>query len=464
MAEIGSLIDTSYLKLYIGRDKMSVFLTVSIPPEGRVVRREDIDALLEQNNIVYGLKAAELDALVKEPVYNEDVLIAEGTPADHGKDGWVEYLIEFAEDVAPKVMQDGRVDYHDMNIVHPVKKGDELCRVHPPTQGQEGRTVLGAALAAKPGRPAPTPRGRNVQPGPDGASLVAALDGQLKRNGPNMDVLQEFEVQKDVDFSTGNIHFPGSVTVRGNVLSGFVIQSGGDVTINGLVEKANITAAGNIILHGGMTGQGGGVLRAGGDIFAKYVENSLISASGKITAECIMHSTVRAGIGVELIGKKGLLVGGSAKAHEYVKAVTIGSQFATITEIEVGSDPKLNDRLKDLKAEIQTIESEIKKVQQALAMFKKLETAGALTPEKALIFDRTRQIHDEHSERLGKLREEHDSIEQKVKESVRGFIRASGTIFVGVKVSIANNNLVLKEDVKYCTLKSDGDDIRVAPF
>lgn len=459
------MIDLTNIHVHISHDKMSAFLTVSRPEKTDAIERGDIQAALSNNKVNGGVIEAEIDRIVDNQLFDVDVLIAKGVGLEHGQDGHVEYMFEFDEELKPMVVDGGKVDYYNMNIIHPVLKGDVLCKLHKPTLGKDGFNVLGASLIARNGKPAQMPRGRNTQASEDGEQLISTIDGQIKRNGKNIDVIQEFEVKKDVDFSTGNIQFPGSVTVRGNVLSGFVIQSGGDITIFGLVEKASITAFGNIILHGGMTGQGGGVLRAGGDIFAKYVENSHITASGKVTAECIMHSAVRAGAGIDLIGRKGLLVGGSAKAREYIRAVTIGSQFETLTEVEVGSDPKMNDRLKDIKAEMLSHEEELKKVGHALSMFRNLEKSGVkLTPQKALVYDRMMKLDDELKKKLASLRTEHDGIETMIKKNIQGYVRVSNIIYSGVKVSIASSNTLLKEDLKYCSLKSDGDGIRVAPY
>ena len=456
---------TSNIKVHINGDKMSAFASVAAADPGYIVSKSDILRALEEKRVTHGLLDAEIDRIAGEQLYGIDVLVAEGRPAVNGRDGRVEYLFTINGEVAPKVLSDGRVDYYDMNIVHPVKKGEPLCRLHAPTPGVAGFNVHGAALAAKDGKPAQLPRGRNTAPNEAGDVLEAAVDGQIKKNGKNVDVVQEFEVKKNVDFSTGNIIFPGSVTVKGNVQSGFMIRSGGDVSIYGIVEKASITAAGDIVLHGGMTGQGAGSLKAGGDIYAKYIENSIITAQGKITAECIMHSAVRAGVGIELLGKKGLLVGGSAKAREYVKAVTIGSQFATLTDIEVGSDPQLNERLKALKAEIAELEAEHTKAAQAMQILSNMQKTGAgLTPQKEQVYERTVKINEEQTKKLAELRHEHDKIENAVKKNTNGFVRASGYIYSGVKISISNYNMLLKEDLQYCTLKSDADSICVLPY
>ena len=459
------MFDPTKIKVSVSQDRMAAYISIDEPDIGQVLERSDIMSALGEKRIIYGIDYAEVDRIVSKQNYESGTIIAQGKPAVQGKDGYIEYLFNLNDEMVPKVLYDGKVDYYDMNVVRTVLKDEALCRLHQPTNGIDGANVLGVALKGRNGKPAQLPRGRNTQLNKAGDELLSMIDGQIKRNGKNLDVIQEFEVKHNVDFATGNIHFPGSVTVRGNVVSGFEIQSGGDVTIYGLVEKAKITAFGNIILHGGMTGQGVGSLRAGGDIFAKYVENSQITASGKITAECIMHSMVRAGVGIELIGRKGLLVGGSAKAREFLNAVTIGSQFATLTEIEVGSDPKQNDRLRDIKVEILVLEVEQKKVEQALAMFTNLIKSGTkLSPQKEIVYHRTAKMYEDQIEKLSSLRAEHDNIEISLKKNVHGYVRANNIIYNGAKITIVNNNMLLKEDLQHCTLKSDGDSIRVLPY
>lgn len=455
----------SNIKVRLSRDAMSAFVTIGEPADGRVPTKGDIMDALAQNNVAHGIIEAEVDEIASRGLPVEDRLIARGDQPEHGKDGYVEYLFSFSKEIAPKVLPDGRVDYYDMNVVHPAMKGEALCRLHHPVPGVNGSNVLGLPIAARNGKHAKLPRGRNTRVNDEGDALIADIDGQIYQNGNNIDIVQEFEVKENVDFSIGNIRFPGSVNVKGNVQSGFIIQSGGDVTVHGRVENASITAVGNIILHGGMTGQGSGLLRAGGNVFAKYVENSRITASGNVTAECIMHSVVRSGESIELIGKKGLLVGGSAKAREQIKAVTIGSQFATNTEVEVGNDPKLNDRLNDINAEAAAMETELAKTAQIVQMFDNIiKSGGSLTAQKALVHEKAAKQKKELGAKLAALKAEKREIETALVGNVKGFIRASNVIYSGVKVSIANFCMTLKEDIQHCTLVNDGDGIRVAPY
>lgn len=53
---------------------------------------------------------------------------------------------------------------------------------------------------------------------------------------------------ENVDTSTGDIEYEGSVLVNGNVLTNFSIKAQGHVEIRGVVEGARIEAGGDIII------------------------------------------------------------------------------------------------------------------------------------------------------------------------------------------------------------------------
>src|SRR2546423_13449308 len=88
-----------------------------------------------------------------------------------------------------------------------------------------------------------------------------------------MEVEEFYQVPGDVDYASGNIAFPKSVQVRGDVKAGFAVEAGGDVEIEGLVEDCSVKAKGKLLVKGGFTGQGKGMVQAGGGISLGYVGN-----------------------------------------------------------------------------------------------------------------------------------------------------------------------------------------------
>lgn len=61
-----------------------------------------------------------------------------------------------------------------------------------------------------------------------------------------------------------------------------------------MIEGACIEAGGNIIIARGMNGMAKGILKAGGNIVAKFLENATVSAGGYVNTESILHSNVTA--------------------------------------------------------------------------------------------------------------------------------------------------------------------------
>jgi uncharacterized protein (DUF342 family) len=445
----------------VSPDKMKAFLVLAPPEGGRMLHKDEIINVLSQNGVISGINSELIDAIIKKPVYNEMVCVAEGTLPVNGKNGSVEYHFDIKKDRKPAILEDGRVDFRELNLIESVSKGQKLCSLIPPQPGISGKNVEGADLPALDGKPAVLPKGKNVEITEDGQFLVAGIDGQVNYSNGKVSVYATYEVPGDVDNSTGNINFVGNINVRGNVLSGFSIEAGGNVEVWGVVEGAFISAGGNIILRRGMQGLGKGVLKSGGDIFARYIENSNIEAKNNIRAEAIMHSNIKCGNKLELGGKKGLLVGGTCRVGKEIDAKTIGSYMATATDIEVGVDPGLRDRYKELKEEIVSLESDIKKANQIINLLNKLQSAGTLTPEKQELLSKSIRTKLYYSNRLNELKEELMTIEVSLRQEAFGKVHVRNYIYPGTKVSIGSSSMYVKENLQYCTLYREGSDIKI---
>ena len=119
-----------------------------------------------------------------------------------------------------------------------------------------------------------------------------------------------YEVLGDVDNSTVNIDFIGNVIIKGNVLTGFKVKAGGYIEVRGVVEGAKLVAQGDVVLKKGIQGMGKGIIETQGNVIARFIENSTVTAKGNITTETILHSAINCGGKVEVGGRKGLIAGG----------------------------------------------------------------------------------------------------------------------------------------------------------
>lgn len=442
-------------------DRMKGYISFNPPDNGRMMTIEEVLDVLGKNGIIYGINKTNLETIVKYPVYNEMINVAEGIPPVNGQNGKVDFYFDIKKESKPTILDDGRVDFRELNLIESVTQGQKLCSLIPPVPGTPGKTVSGTDIPALDGKPSTLPKGRNVTVTPDGMGLVANISGQISYMDGKINIFSTHEVMADVDNSTGNINFVGNVSIRGNVLSGFVVEAGGNVEVWGVVEGAVIKAGGDIILRRGMQGIGKGVLVSGGDIIARYIENSSVEARNNIKSEAIMHSNIKCGNKLELSGRKGLLVGGSCKVGKEIIAKVIGSHMATVTDIEVGVDPTIRERYKATKDEIANMEADLKKAEQAITILKKLEMAGGLSSEKQEIMAKSVRTKVFFTNRLYELREEMVQMEAKLQQDSYGKIRCHNFIYPGTKVAIGSCLMYVRENLQYCTLYRDGADVRV---
>ncbi len=75
--------------------------------------------------------------------------MAKGISPIDGKDGYIKYYFDLEKKLIPKILEDGTVDYRELDIINNVNKGDLLAEAIPPKEGQEGYRVTGESIPYK---------------------------------------------------------------------------------------------------------------------------------------------------------------------------------------------------------------------------------------------------------------------------------------------------------------------------
>lgn len=451
------------VELIVSEDKMKASIKLTKKEDTQVSEKFVLEHLA-RNKVVYGVKLDVIKRIIEKGLYNMPVVVAEGLYPQPGKNGEIEFYFDISDQVKPQILEDGRVDYKQLNIVRNVNKGQKLARIIEPIQGIPGRNVLGTEISVPVAKPAPNPRGKNVELSEDKSMLYAAIDGQVDFSSYKISVNATYEVQGDVGNSTGNISFIGNVLVTGNVLSGFAIMAGGSVEVLGSVEAALIKAETDIIIRRGMQGQGKGRLISGRDVIARYIENSIIEVVGDIKSEAIMNSNIKCGSKVELSGNKGLLVGGTVRARKLIDAKVIGSPMTTITEIELGLDPMIKERVKIIKQEFTKIEQDLYKINQIIDMLQKLKEMNKLAEEKEEFLNKSLSGKEFLSNKQLQLLEEQEHLNNILKEETFSKVKVSGTIYSGTKIIIGDTLYKVEEDLQHCSLFKENDEIKLGSY
>jgi len=305
---------------------------------------------LADAGVVHGVDMAALQ-LACDSGSAARVVAAKATAPQKGEDTRFELLVADTRDRTPKVDEHGLIDYHELGDIPNVKPGQALMRRHPPTPGVEGRNVRG--------EPVPAVAGHDEA---FAAELVGACiaddDPNLlrsQRSGQpvhthNTVMVEQVLHLKSVSISTGNINFDGTVEVDGDVQPGMKVHATGDIVVKGLVEGGQLDAGGSIRVTGGVIAHA--TVRAAQAASARFVENSSMHAGTTIAiADMAVHSDLQA-LNEVLVGtqsaQRGRLVGGVARAMMRVRTPQLGAAAGGLTKVQVGINPALENRHREL--------------------------------------------------------------------------------------------------------------------
>ena len=262
----------SYVK--VASDGMSAWLYLTVPSMGKDnYNMEELKDFLNKNGVVTGYHRSNLAAMIKKKVYEREILVAQGQPATDGKDGYFEYKFDTEQRKAPKVMENGKVDYTNMSSLQNVRKGDIVAIYHHAEEGQDGYDVKGKVLTANRVKEVPPLKSSPAisnEANPD--VYVAMKDGKIELKNGRIDIQALHEINGDVTLITGRVEFFGDVIITGNVESGVMIRAGRNIEIRGTVEAVNLFAGGDIILGRGIQGAQKAKVSARGSVFADFIE------------------------------------------------------------------------------------------------------------------------------------------------------------------------------------------------
>lgn len=379
-----------------------------------------VDAVLEtlrKNRVTYGVKKNNIKAAIEEEIFGTRYLVAQGTKSFNGKDARIEYKLNIESSMKPKLDEKGNVDYLNVDNYISVKQGDVLAVYFPPVKSISGFNVFGKTIRGAEGRNVKIPLGKNTEVLADGRTLISKIDGLLQIIGGKISVLPVLVINSDVDTMTGNIDFVGSVKIHGNVCSGMKVRAKGSVEVNGTVESAVVISEGDIIINGGIKGMGKGAVTAGGNFVSSYIENAVVRSLGNITTNSIIQSQVESEGRVNVTGTNGSIIGGTVKSAKGITCKVLGSRSYIRTTVSVGTSSQQMEGIGEIEMKIQTIKSELAKINAVLDSGLKAVTA---VQSKALssIVQRKPQLENELMDLETEYLRKQDMIRANTKASV----------------------------------------------
>ena len=346
---LGRREDASYA-VEVAADATCAWVDLTAARGGAPLALPEVLRALAEAGVVHGIDMASLQSAC-ETGSTARVTAANATMPQMGADTRFELLVTDTRDRTPKIDEHGFADYHELGDIPNVTPGQALMRRHPPTSGVNGRNVRGEAMPAIDGHDEPfSAELKGACIADDDPNLLRSQhSGQPVHTGNAVDVEEVLRLT-GVSIATGNITFDGTVEINGDVQPGMKVHATGDIVVNGLVEGGELEAGGNINVSGGVIAHG--ALRAAKTAAARFVENSSIHAGTTIAiTDMAAHSELEALNEVIISttsGQRGRLVGGVTRAMMRVCTPQLGAMAGGVTKVQVGVNPVLENRHRDL--------------------------------------------------------------------------------------------------------------------
>jgi len=339
---------------------------------------------------------------------------------------------------------DASSDFRNLNDTGNVTEGQLLLTIVPATPGTAGRDVFGNVIRPRAGRERTVRRGRNVDVSDDETQYFARTGGRMTYRHGVLSVETVYEITGSVDFSVGNVDFPGPVIVHGDVRSDFEVRSGEWIEVYGTVEAARLTARGDVEIRGGVNGRGKCHITCGGTLHVRYLNGAKVDAAGDVeVVRSVVRSAVRCGGSFRVVTQG--VRASRVSAGGNVDIPVVGSRRGVEVVVSAGADVA---RAQEIESTDQAREGTEKERQRLLRRLGNLVAEPARLAEIAEIERRARM--SAMLQRYFKIEKEQARLLRRREELTSGSwtppdarIKVSRTVFPGalLKVGVAEHHI-----------------------
>lgn len=433
------------------------------PPssKGKKMTRDDILSDLSLDGIVHGIRQDIIDQFLKNPEYCRDYVVAVATPPVQGHDAVIEYHFDLNTTAKPKLKEDGSVDFHQLGNIKPVQVGDKLATLTPADRGKAGTNVVGASLPPNKVSVKVLRFGRNITLSENKCELYSQVAGHVTLVDDMVMVSNVYEVPANVDASTGDIEYNGTVNVVGNVNTGYVVKAENDIIVNGVVEGATLIAGGNIVLKRGMQGMSRGTLDAVGNITAKFIENSTVRCNGTLMCDAVLHSDVEAKDKISILGRKGLINGGHVRSYTNIAATQLGSMMGIQTTVEIMSDVELVKTQMDLGERVKQSLDTLEQMDLVLISIKRsIKSGKQITRQQEKYLKMAAVSKPKLLQDIREMEAQREFLQKVIDSAKHVGIRVENTVNAGVKIVIKDVARIINDNISRCKFIREGADIK----
>lgn len=253
-----------HLTIQVDEDKDALLETLQLT---------DVMVMMRKMLISKNIKPSAIFNEIQNPTF-KPITIANGIPPKPSVDARLELYFE-EQKTNQFVEVGGVINFREHRHIPSVHEGDIIAKKFPPTDGLVGYDVHGQLVKPTPPKDIIVFAKEDVTLLPSG-EFIAERDGRPRLTGhgiKSLGISTTYVVSGDVNLESGNIVFSGDVIIYGNVQDGMIVESLGNIYVQGNVFRADMAATGSILVKGNVVG---GKLYSGyyGVIFNRFYLNT----------------------------------------------------------------------------------------------------------------------------------------------------------------------------------------------
>lgn len=421
------------VRVAISADRLTASVIIQPGLEPDFLTPDLVNTLLEQAAVVRTRERDEaVEALVararRHPDQPAQAVVARGTEPVHGGPGRFEPATRPAP---PPAADTGATDHYQRSPFHVVHAGERVGTLFPPADGADGVDVTGKTLSSRRGAPAPVRFDDSVTIDRSGA-VTANFPGIVVFKESFLRILDTLKIDGYVDFSTGNIDFPGHVGVARGIRDCFSVRTGRSLTVHDLVEAARIQTGEDAFLERGMAAREKGSLVVGRDLHAKYLDN----VEGRIgrdafiikeAANCHLH------VGRHFLGPACTFVGGELFAGS-IELAQAGSRAGVTTALVLGRAAEIEERAARLAHAVVPMRRRVEALREQLDQLRR--GAGRITASQAETLTELQFEESNQRDRLARLAQGLEACLKVIATQARGSLTVHRVLCAGVRLWI----------------------------
>lgn len=347
--------------VHISATPLLATVTIQESQSRSQLSEECIYRALKHQGIQHGIHPKQIKSIIRQQLYNKAIPVAFHTPAQEGKQGWIDEKIDLSKSCKPKELNDGSIDYKNIDRFMTIQAGEVIAEIHHPKPGRNGVNIFGQPIFPQSMEHWEPKIGKNI--GLTENQLIAEKSGIIYKSNNTIHIDTKLTIKGSVDYSTGHIKFIGDILIHGDVMPGFRVEAQGDIHIKGNVESALITSThGNITIEGGVNGKSPSFLKAHKNINLSYAQGAHIDAGIGVTFQnYLLNCQTLARRDIKSIKNNAFISGGCTSAQSKIWVNQIGNKAENHTAIYLHSFDSEN-----LLKEIEVEKEHLKKLEQQL--------------------------------------------------------------------------------------------------